>query len=80
MLGLVAVSRRSLVAASGDCSLVAACGGLCSGFLRCRAQGAGVRLPELWHTGLVALRHEGIESVSPALQGGFLSTGPSRQP
>ena len=47
----------------------------CGGF-SCR----GTRAPELWLTGLVAsvwtLCRPGVETVSPALAGGFLTTGP----
>ena len=48
-----------------------------------RLSSCGTRAPQLWCAGLVAPRHvgilvpqPGIEPVSPALEGGFLTTGP----
>ena len=79
----IAVPGLSPVAATMSCSLVVMCGLLTvvaspvagDGF-----QGTGAQ--ELWHTGLVSLRHEEYAQtrdgtcVSPALAGGFLTTGP----
>ena len=65
----VAADGLSLVAGSGGSSLVGVCG-----LLWCE-----------WFTGLVALQHVGSsqtrdELMSPAVAGGFLTTGPPGKP
>ena len=48
----------------------------CGSFSYGRAQALGTRAQWLPHTGLVALQNVKIETVSPVLAGGFLSTVP----
>ena len=75
----VAVLGLSLLAGS---SAALDCHGLashCGGFSLCGAQPLGSWAQESWRTGFVApcmwdLPRPGIEPVSPALTGGFLST------
>ena len=76
----VAAHRFSLVLGSG---LLSSCGEWAShrrGFFCCWAWAPGTRAQLLWHMGLVAGWHvessgPGVEPMSPALAGGFLTTG-----
>ena len=80
---IIAVNGLSLVAVSGGYSLVAVRGLLvCGGFSCCRAPAlglwasvllVGLSCPEA--CGILVLG-PGIKSTSPALAGGFLTTGP----
>ena len=78
----VAACGLSQVAASRGYSLIWRTGFSLQWLLLLRSTGSREHgLQELWHTDLVAWRHvrssrPGIKPVSPALTGGFLTTGP----
>ena len=72
VLVFVAACGLSLVAASGHCSLVAEHGLYAHGFSSCSSQ---AQLP----CGTCDLPGPAIEPMSPALAGGFLTTGPPRK-
>ena len=54
----------------------------CHGLSHCGAQAPDAQTQQLWITGLAALRHvgPGLEPMSPALAGRFLTTAPPGKP
>ena len=90
-LVFVAAHGLSLAAASGGYSLCGARASHCGGFSCCRARALGVWASVVVARGLqsagsVVVAHKlscsgpGLEHVSPALAGGFLTTAPPGKP
>ena len=80
-LGLCCCLWLSLVAGRGSCSWRLSVGFSCSGFLCCRGQTLAAQAQWLWFVGLIPPWHvessgPGVEPMSPALAGRFLSTMP----
>ena len=77
-LGLHCCSRAFSSCSEQGLPFVTVQASRCSGF-RCRAQALDTQAPQLWCTGLAALRYDlprpGVEPVSPPLAGRFLATG-----
>ena len=76
----IATHGLSLVVASGGCSLVTV-QGLIIAVASAEHWLQSSQAQELWHVGLYVLQcvetsRLGVEPVSPALAGGFLTTGP----